>query len=87
MPHLRSGTREAGHFVRTVMLGNHPPCIDWGSPCNGPSKSLRCEVWCENSDLSAWEEFIAKYDVPNYWEIRDPAVKVDESKYLPVAME
>jgi hypothetical protein len=81
MPHLRTSTREYGHFLRMVMQGTHPPCIEWIAPSKGSSNPLRCEVWCENSDLAAWEAFNAKYDVPNYWEIRDRSVKFDEEKY------
>jgi hypothetical protein len=81
MPNLQMRTREYWHFVQMIMQGNHPPCIEWTSPSQRVPNVFRCKIWCENSDLAAWEAFNARYDVPNYWEIRDRSVKFDEEKY------
>jgi len=78
MKHLRTGTREGLHFLRFAM-GHTPEGVIWLGNCpkeSEPAEPVRFRVWMEPSKAAEWRSLIAKYDVPNYWEIRDQSVRL-----------
>ena len=64
--HLRVHTEECKHFSRLLLSGPHPDCIDFESPYPDKPEPMSLTVWCNPADASAWDDFIAKHDVPDY---------------------
>jgi len=74
---INQGSREAEHLSRTCHSQVAPGCDQltfWD--CT----PVRIGVWCHPENRGAWESFVAKYDVPDYWEIRDQSVVVPKRK-------
>ncbi len=79
--HLKAGSgahREGRHFMHTVMSSKAPSCEDATSVYPNRPEQLILKVWCKSGGIEAWRTFVAKYDVPNYWDIRDQSVTLPE---------
>jgi hypothetical protein len=70
--------KEGQHFMRSLYGREAPPCVDWISVHPNRPEQLVLRVWCKPGGIASWREFVRKYDVPNYWEIRDESVQLPE---------
>lgn len=63
--HILVPSSEGGDFHKRL-LSNHPPCIDFVADCPAVPEPAELTVWCYPGDADAWDQFIAKHDVPDY---------------------
>jgi hypothetical protein len=76
---LTQGTPEGRHFMRFLLKITHRLDVYWeGGPSSDQPVRLEFNFWCERGEMKKWRQFFARYDVPNYWEIRDQSVQLPE---------
>jgi hypothetical protein len=78
LKNLKHSTREGQHFTRFLLKSTHPLDVYWESPWSRQPIPLEFTFWSERGEMEKWRRLIAKYDVPNYWEIRDQSVQLSE---------
>jgi hypothetical protein len=78
LKHLEHTTPEGRDFMRFLWERTHRLDLYWASPSWNQPTPLEFTFWCERGEMEKWRQFFAKYDVPNYWEIRDQSLLLKE---------
>jgi hypothetical protein len=80
LKHLKHATPEGLHFSRYLMKTTYWPDVYWIGNWSREPVSLEFTFWSERGDMDRWRRLFARFDVPNYWEIRDRSVQHPESE-------